>query len=159
MANITSTQVFEQFLSYDFEKDERFTQGLQQAMGSVTTQVQDQMKLEQAKVFYFSKFIAPLDYAAYKKWQAATAREAQTRLDSTLAQGHLKQSKECLVEESDTTVDGETSHDLNETTLTFQEISERVARGEPIPGIRSIPDTVHEHRSKPALLPLKKPWE
>ena len=47
-----------------------------------------------------------------------------------------------------------------ERKLTFQEVMDLVMKGEPVPGVRKIPDQVHEGpASTPTLQPRRKPWE
>ncbi|KAJ3255240.1 hypothetical protein HK103_006374 [Boothiomyces macroporosus] len=46
-----------------------------------------------------------------------------------------------------------------EQKLSFQDIMEKIQKGEEIPGIKQIPNTVHETSSSSNINPIKKPWE
>ncbi|KAH6568748.1 hypothetical protein BASA61_009567 [Batrachochytrium salamandrivorans] len=181
-----SEQAFKRFQTYPFAQDQRFTLGLQELLKGPDSF--DTSKMEQAKAFYFSKFIMNMDYSAYKQWASSHGpQEQETRDVSVVASTEETTSpavvEDALMKESDIScvasdpsthmslnihrdaVD-EKAHNCNEIeharqypSLSFQEIADRVARGEPIPGIRQIPSTVHDHRSTPTLIPLRKPWE
>ncbi|KAI8913250.1 hypothetical protein EDD86DRAFT_103222 [Gorgonomyces haynaldii] len=43
--------------------------------------------------------------------------------------------------------------------LSFQEIMEKVSKGEEIPGIRQIPLVLQESKAEAVMEPIKKPWE
>ena len=105
-----NSNVFDQFESYNFEKDSRYQQGLK------SQSLKDSL---QTRHFYFTKFYSQFDL-----------------------QDFISHKQSCK--------------------LSFKEVLERVQKGQPIPGIKHIPDTVYKEDveiQKPCILPIKKPWE
>lgn len=92
------------------------------------------LDLEKAKHFYYSTCIEPFSLAEYQLWKSTT-----------------NGSPPVIAEK-----------DFSQKPLNFADIAQMVARGEPIPGIRDIPDTVHtidpNHKNL-SMKPVPKPWE
>ncbi|KAL2916673.1 hypothetical protein HK105_203787 [Polyrhizophydium stewartii] len=162
-APAAAAAVFERFRSFPFDSDARFQAGLASLRDSSTGTL-DPQRLEQAKAFFFSKFVAPLDLAAYRLWladeEAAARGDRGDRAAGAVSTGGETQA-ELLADAADGPAAGvpETPAPSAPYSLSFQEIAEKVARGEPIPGIRQIPATVHDHASLASLAPRRKPWE
>ncbi|KAJ2028737.1 hypothetical protein IW146_010075 [Coemansia sp. RSA 922] len=69
--------VFQAFDAYDFEHDPLFQLGLQ----SIEYNKEDTKVVEEAKIFYYSRRIAPIDQEKYTAWKLANSSknvEAQT---------------------------------------------------------------------------------
>ncbi|KAL1925316.1 uncharacterized protein VTP21DRAFT_199 [Calcarisporiella thermophila] len=99
-------------------------------------------RLIKAKWFYFSKFVQSFDYDAYLKWKSSEKSEQPT--EGVKMTGAKSKEKD----------------DEPHYPLSFHQICDMIARGEEIPGIRQIPNKLHEGTpSKPSLQPRPKPWE
>ncbi|XP_061701981.1 uncharacterized protein LOC133514348 isoform X3 [Syngnathoides biaculeatus] len=56
---------FARFHSYDFEGDQRFLRGVQ------TLQAGEQAKILDAKLFFYNRFVEPVDSTSYKAWRSS----------------------------------------------------------------------------------------
>ena len=129
---MNGSRSFESFDKYLFEQDERFQQGIKQL---------DTERIQQAKYFYYRKFIdEQFEATEYEAWVNTGNKDVQ--------------SNAC---EPDGCV---SIQDPPVHPLSFQEVMEKVARGETIPGVRQIPAIIRDvPLSKSAMEPRKKPWE
>ncbi|KAJ3023245.1 hypothetical protein HKX48_003849 [Thoreauomyces humboldtii] len=138
---------FKQFETYPWESDERFQQGLKSI-------AEDADAKEQAKFFYFSRFVQPIDRNGYLAWI-----KKQTAVPSAISLPTEDGSARTSTEEESEPGSGP-GDDAAQYPRSFQEICEMVAKGELVPGIKQIPDTLNEQApSASALNPRKKPWE
>ncbi|KAF9954445.1 hypothetical protein BGZ72_004582 [Mortierella alpina] len=166
----TSSQqsIFEKFESYDFEGDATFQNGLK----SIVNGNQDKPEREQqeaiqnAKYFYFSRFVQNFDNRQYQAWRA----------QQPAAPGSTSESSDVTREGHESQHDQLSTHDTADMTAatpsttsagadpsypkSFQEICELIASGKPIPGIRQIPNNLAEGTpSEAKLAPKLKPWQ
>ncbi|KAJ2490716.1 hypothetical protein IWW37_002918 [Coemansia sp. RSA 2050] len=69
MASQDEIAVYQAFDAYDFESDSAFQLGLQ----SIEFSREDTKVLEEAKIFYYSRRITPIDQDKYMAWKLATS--------------------------------------------------------------------------------------
>lgn len=121
--------VFSRFDSYDFESDARFQEGLRSLQ---STNGSGEDRLLDMKLFYFNRFVAPIDRSAYKQWR-------DSNRTSELAE-------ECT--------------DSADAHLTFAEVMKLVHEGKELPGVKKldIQPTNEALPSSQMQSPLK-PWE
>lgn len=67
---------FERFLAHDWTRDTSFLVGLSsmQASWKALSPGETEQRLEGAKLFYFNRFVAPIDAAAFRAWAAERRR-------------------------------------------------------------------------------------
>ncbi|KAJ2818424.1 hypothetical protein FBU31_005878 [Coemansia sp. 'formosensis'] len=123
--------VFQAFDAYDFEHDSQFQLGLQ----SIEYNRENTQMEEEAKIFYYSCRIAPINQKRYMAWKLANSgKDAEAQPTTSLS---------------------EEPH-----SASFAEIVGMITRGETVPGIRHIPD---ELSSLPPSISTsvapRKPWE
>ncbi|CAO3571001.1 unnamed protein product [Mortierella alpina] len=171
----TSSQlVFEKFEGYDFESDATFQNGLK----SIVNGIQDKSEREQqeaiqnAKYFYFSRFVQNFDHDQYQAWHSQRLAASGSTSESSGTTREGNEGQQGQVNTSDTLNTANTTNVAATTSATtsasadpsypksFQEICELIATGKPIPGIRQIPNNLAEGTpSEAKLAPKLKPWE
>ncbi|KAI9598972.1 hypothetical protein BDF19DRAFT_429696, partial [Syncephalis fuscata] len=147
-------EIYKAFEAYDFDNDTRFQAGLQSLLGKDTSTHQEVSladKTERAQWFYYNRFITEFDYDVYRQWKQSTGNQAV--LD--------KNTVDAPDEQIDTTVSNEqVDSDAPTYPHSFQAICELIAAGQPVPGIRMIPNQLNEQPpSQSNLAPRRKPWE
>jgi len=113
------------------------------------------------KFFYFSKRVSPLDINVYEEWKT---RETSQSSESALPN---VEQPERTPDPSRPWFQQNPSREIpaiepsEEKTASFEEIIQLITTGQPVPGIRQIPDQLSTEppstSSSPA--PPKKPWE
>ncbi|RKO86568.1 hypothetical protein BDK51DRAFT_5637, partial [Blyttiomyces helicus] len=141
------TEVFRAFLAYPFDTDAKFQQGLKtitaKAEEDVARRAED---IEKAKWFFYSKFVKPFDYTRFQTWRSTSSSTASSPSTSPAPPPES---------EPEGAADGEPRYPRS-----FHELCEMVARGEPIPGIRTIPDKLNDAPPSVSVLgQRRKPWE
>ncbi|KAF9343445.1 hypothetical protein BGX34_006764 [Mortierella sp. NVP85] len=157
-------QVFERFEAYDFDNDATFQNGLKSIINNNQhkSEKEQQDAIQNARYFYFARFVQSFDYSQYKQWRAQ--RSLSTEGSSGEQRANQEQGQELQIEPSssantETTPSSTPSSDPT-YPKSFQEICELIAAGKPIPGIRQIPDNLAEGTpSESKLAPKLKPWE
>ncbi|KAI9348564.1 hypothetical protein BDR26DRAFT_853474 [Obelidium mucronatum] len=152
------------FESYDFTSDAAFMQGL----ASITAKLEseghsDQVvasKIEDAKRFYFQKYVAGgVEQHRQPETINSSHQESSQALQSTQQiNSEVAPSQSDPMDELGGVV---TASEQPSYPKSFAEICELVAKGEPIPGIKLIPTTVHDKAlaSIPVAQKRLKPWE
>ncbi|KAF9168673.1 hypothetical protein DFQ26_002573 [Actinomortierella ambigua] len=148
---------FERFDSYDFDTDANFQAGLQSILTKQQDKTTEQQKeaVDNAKFFYFSRFVEAFDLNEYKTWKQSPQQQQSTSTDNndnSAAQESVASSAQ----------PAQPAGASSEPTYpkSFQEICELIASGQPIPGIRQIPNNLAEGTpSETKLAPRQKPWE
>ena len=153
---------------YDFDKDVEFRKGLDSiregllVSGKSEAEIQD--TLDKAKSFYYEKFIKPKP-----KPKSQEDHTGEPNHDP----GHHKiLTENTIVEAAEFTSNTSSSVDSEKITKplepkypkSFAEVCDMIAKGIPIPGIKTIPDTTHDPTFKlqttsSTMHPIKKPWE
>ncbi|PWA31631.1 hypothetical protein CCH79_00006504 [Gambusia affinis] len=116
--------VFSRFDSYNFEADERFVDGLK------TLNYRDQTELLKLKLFFYNRFVEPIDQQSYRRWISLSCNNQQ---DQT-AQSNPESN------ETETSADGETKQ------LSFAEVMQLVQEGKEVPGVTK-PDVQPSNQS------------
>ncbi|CAO3661922.1 unnamed protein product [Umbelopsis ramanniana] len=150
MSNDAAT--FQAFDSYDFDKDEQFQAGLPSLLKNQEgkTETERLELIQRAKWFYYTKFVQVFDYNEYQQW--SINRNSTDHNISDKQDDDLVEAKE---PSNNTDAESETPR-----RLTFQEIVERIEKGEEIPGIKQIPNKLNEAAPSEAKLSARpKPWE
>ncbi|KAF9206830.1 hypothetical protein BGZ49_001722 [Haplosporangium sp. Z 27] len=156
-------QIFEKFEAYDFENDETFQTGLKSIVSKNTSKSEQEQQdaIQNAKFFYFSRFVQPFDYSQYRSW----------RSQNSVTSGSLGSTDKPEVQSTVIAKEEESLPSISDATSStpaadpsypksFQEICELIAAGKPIPGIRQIPNNLAEGTpSEAKLTPKLKPWE
>ncbi|KAK3806422.1 MAG: hypothetical protein J3Q66DRAFT_359055 [Benniella sp.] len=158
-------QVFERFEAYDFNNDATFQDGLKSIINNNQhkSEKEQQDAIQNARYFYFARFVQSFDYSQYKQWRAQ--RSLSTEGSSGEQGTNQEQGQEQMQIETSSSVNAETTPSGTSSSdptypKSFQEICELIAAGKPIPGIRQIPDNLAEGTpSESKLVPKLKPWE
>ncbi|TPX32067.1 hypothetical protein SmJEL517_g04787 [Synchytrium microbalum] len=157
-SNNNNEDVYAAYEQYDFDNNVEFQRGVKSiTQNSVGRSDEDlAIAVNKAKWFYYCKFVQKFDYEAYLTWKngsSTAATSASTGATTTDAQ---KPSSSFAATAELQTDDSEQP----KYPRSFAELCEMVARGEPIPGIRQIPNKLNEGTpSQATLAPRKKPWE
>ncbi|KAJ1799750.1 hypothetical protein LPJ59_001609 [Coemansia sp. RSA 2399] len=136
---------FNEFETYDFENDLAFQTGLRSIPNNADPRV-----LEQAKLFYYSKTVAPLNTAKYSEWRKAA---------------HVGTSEEENVADSQPGIDdtqrlADASIPGAPYSASFAEVVDMIVKGKEIPGICDIPDKLNDQTpSESTSVAPPKPWE
>ncbi|KAG0019980.1 hypothetical protein BGZ80_004963 [Entomortierella chlamydospora] len=155
-------QVFEKFEAYDFENDATFQTGLKSIVSNNKTKSEKEQHdaIQNAKFFYFARFVQPFDYNQYKAW---LAKKSTTSTSVGSAEpASESQSSVTATEEPQSSLNPDTSTPAADPSYpkSFQEICDLIAAGKPIPGIRQIPNNLADGTpSEAKLAPKLKPWE
>ncbi|KAJ1660632.1 hypothetical protein IWQ61_000459 [Dispira simplex] len=143
--------IFREFQDYDFDHDTEFQTGLTRLITTTNlsaTDYVDEATLLKFKWYYFCRRFQPFSLDDYQKWV-----QRQT-LPSTVNEAIIS-----VKNDTPTTTD-EKKDDTPTHPLGFAELCQKILAGEPIPGIRVIPDTVSQQPpSRSQMTPRKKPWE
>lgn len=132
--------VFSRFDSYNFEADERFVDGLK------TVSCRDLTELLNLKLFFYNRFVEPIEQQSYKRWISSSCNQQQ---DLTL------QSQPVFKDQTT-----ETTGDTETKQLSFAEVMQLVQEGKEVPGVVK-PDIQPSNRSPtPSRMQrVQKPWE
>lgn len=145
----STTELFTQFSSYNWDLDTDFQTGLSSILQSIPDPDNDSQKEElilRAKAFFYQKkFGQVIDTEHFKQW---TKQQSTTDTVTT--------SSSSSNEPNTATTEEETPFPSS-----YARIVELILSGKPIPGIRDIPDTLlgTEAASKPSAQSRRKPWE
>jgi hypothetical protein len=175
--------------TYDFENDECFQNGISTLKDRFKDNEEHlNIALNNAKVFYLKKLIQSELAASASNSNANNKDEEKNQTEEIVSNINeqptssniIKENKENTKEESndnennnntevtDTTTqneispinEGESGEDKPKYPKSFYEICEMIAKNQPIPGIRQIPNKINEGTpSKPSMKPRPKPWE
>ncbi|KAI8577095.1 hypothetical protein K450DRAFT_253619 [Umbelopsis ramanniana AG] len=145
---MSSDAAFQAFDHYDFDKDDRFQAGLPSLLKNQEGKTESERLelIQRARWFYYTKFVQAFDYTEYQQW----------KINRNPTDNNISDKQDDPVQAKDSSTDD------NETPkrLTFQEIVERIEKGEEIPGIKQIPNKLNEAAPSEAKLSARpKPWE
>ena len=170
--------VFNEIESYPWSEDHEFQTGLTSILSSQSraslSEEQTQHLILRARCFYFArKRGVHIDFAAYKAWREK--RHGSSHALSTGVESIEKSKGESPtasgpngasinVDDKSGALHTESEHSLDDPAapypITFSHIVELIASGQPIPGIKDIPDTVLEGQESRAIAGKRiKPWE
>ncbi|KAL8838026.1 MAG: hypothetical protein Q9170_002307 [Blastenia crenularia] len=159
------SSIYHQLESYPFTTDPEFQSGLSKILSSSSTSQNPEPLTLRARCFYFSrKQNVPIDFDSYVSWRAAQDLPPVTApLIPTTEESPIPEAR-------GNGVSSETSRDAGQNQQkeqpsapypsSFSEIVELITKGEPIPGIKDVPDTLLTGQESTAVTAKrKKPWE
>ncbi|KAL8670522.1 MAG: hypothetical protein Q9168_004939 [Polycauliona sp. 1 TL-2023] len=156
------TWLFQRIELYPFSTDQEFQSGLSTILSSNPAKGPELLILR-ARCFYFArKHNTTIDFESYKRWRLEQklpsvavngASVAETQVDD-IAQATRKTDAR-----DDTSTQG-TDQPAAPYPSSFSQIVDLITKGEPIPGIKDIPETLLAgQESSPGTAKRKKPWE
>ncbi|KAL8652443.1 MAG: hypothetical protein Q9226_004271 [Calogaya cf. arnoldii] len=157
---VPETSVFEQVESYPFSTDPEFQTGLSTILSSNPAQDPEHLTLR-ARCFYFArKHRTTIDFECYKRWRSEKGlpSAALGRI------GPVPENQINGIAQEGGKADVNPEQERNEPAApypsSFSQIVDLITKGEPIPGIKEVPDTLLVgQESLPATAKRKKPWE
>ncbi|CAB1455095.1 unnamed protein product [Pleuronectes platessa] len=141
--------VFFRFHSYDFESDQKFQEGLKVLHESNSKREKSQ--LQDMKLFFYNRFVEPIDRASYKQWSSAspppvtqTEQETPSVSDSDLSNNQVVQ----------------TSAGSEVSQLSFAEVMRLIQEGKEVPGAKQLDIKPCNQSATPSQMERRlKPWE
>ncbi|KAJ3090498.1 hypothetical protein HK102_003528 [Quaeritorhiza haematococci] len=155
-----SAAIFKAFLEYDFNSDEGYQKGLASIQPSLAAAPKEEAAaiVEKAKWFYYSKFVNAFDYDQFLKWKCSGKTSDASDADNQVEPPSTTASS--AVAPTDPSATTSSTSEQPRYPKSFFELVEMIQKGEPIPGIRQIPNKLNESPPSSAnLKPRKKPWE
>ncbi|KAL8993838.1 MAG: hypothetical protein Q9169_006047 [Polycauliona sp. 2 TL-2023] len=157
---VPETSLFERIESYPFSTDQDFKSGLSTILSSNSTQDPELLTLR-ARCFYFArKHHTSIDFESYKTWRS------EQNLPSVTVNGVQASENQIddISEQATGKPDGSSVQGPDQAAApypsSFSQIVDLITKGEPIPGIKEIPDTLLVgQESSPETARRKKPWE
>lgn len=142
--------VFLRFHSYDFEADQRFQDGVKDLKSS-----REETKLLDLKLFFYNRFVEPIDRTSYKQWSSASPHVTQV---------------DCGAEQLDQTTLPDSEIITNQTAgasaetevkqLSFAEVMRLVQEGKEVPGTKKLDVKPTNQSPTPSQMERRlKPWE
>ncbi|XP_029282590.1 uncharacterized protein LOC115004968 [Cottoperca gobio] len=130
--------VFLRFDSFDFEADRRFQDGLKDLKKSKNS---SEEKLHELKLFFYNRFVEPIDRHSYTHWSCASPRGTARDCDTT-----------------DTRT--EPSADTQQKQLSFAEVMRLVQDGQEVPGGAKLEvKPTNQNPTESQMERRLKPWE
>ncbi|PVH98447.1 hypothetical protein DM02DRAFT_615795 [Periconia macrospinosa] len=159
--------VYEALESYNWDDDVEFQAGLRAILGNTSSAEQTSELTLRARCYYYSrKHSTNIDFDSYKAYRLARGRPALIPKppSSTNIADIPNNSAAQQPPASGSILPSPPASDPNEPPApyptSFAHIVELVTTGQPIPGIKDIPDTIlHGQGSAPAKGRRRKPWE
>ncbi|KAL8815635.1 MAG: hypothetical protein Q9223_005248 [Gallowayella weberi] len=151
---------FERLEAYPFSSDKEFQSGLSTILSTNTSQDPELLALR-ARCFYFArKFNVYIDFEAYKSWRRIQNLQPVANAPNTSESAAVGQQPKDISLENPTRPSQESEQPAAPYPSSFSQIVELITKGEPIPGIKEIPDTLLQgQESAPMTAKRKKPWE
>ena len=166
-APISDESIYQRVESYPFDSDLEFQSGLSAILSSNQTQDPSLLVLR-ARCFYFSrKHSISIDFQAYKQWRLSrnlppvTVPAPSRPLEATEFSPIAPEDNGTL----STTNDAQQNTQYEQQPqapypTSFSQIVDLITKGEPIPGIKDIPDTLLTGQESVGMTAKrKKPWE
>ncbi|KAF2734156.1 hypothetical protein EJ04DRAFT_543731 [Polyplosphaeria fusca] len=154
----SSSQVYGALESYNWDDDAEFQSGLSAILGiNSTPELAAELTLRARCFYYARKYNVNIDFDGYKAYRSSTPQQPLNP-DSVQAPAASSSS------ESAAGILPGASSNPNEPPApyptSFAHIVELVTTGQPIPGIKDIPNTVLTGQgTQPSRAKRKKPWE
>ncbi|KAF2238450.1 hypothetical protein EV356DRAFT_529427 [Viridothelium virens] len=142
---------YEQLENYSWDSDEDFQSGLDAILGANPSSEQAAELTLRARCFYYArKFNRDIDFDGYKAWR-------QQNLD--LANG-TNESEIPSTQNAQAPTVSTGQEQSAPYPASFAQVVELISSGQPIPGIKEIPDTVLTgQETESSTAKRKKPWE
>lgn len=127
------------------DRDER----IQELSTEIPADQKDRLSM-QAKSYHFCLKTGNIfNIEDYLEWKQQQSSESQPKIQEQPIVQEVKKVEELKTEEEEP-----------EYSSNYQNVVEKIIKGEPIPGIKQIPDTVLEGQSSTSKADMrKKPWE
>ena len=104
------------------------------------------------------KYDVSVDYDAYERWHSQHSAHATVNGDSNLS--HVSETSGPLDSDVPTTIVADQSEASAPYPMSFNHVVDLITKGESIPGIKEIPDTVLEGQASQSTTGRRqKPWE
>ncbi|MCJ1285381.1 hypothetical protein MMC26_004721 [Xylographa opegraphella] len=149
-ASISSvdTELFHQLDTYQWASDEEFQSGLRAILGPDPKPEQAEQLTLRARCFYYSrKHNLAVDFDAYREWHARLGSSTQMKLEDAVNQSSEK-------------FEDRAAEPPAPYPLSFSHIVDLITSGQPVPGVKDIPNTVLDGQASQATRPQRrKPWE
>ncbi|KAI7862530.1 hypothetical protein BDF14DRAFT_1854270 [Spinellus fusiger] len=154
---------FEAFSTYNFENDQRFKDGMSSLLErySQDNSLVAEDMIEQARWFYYTKFIEQFDLSAYRQWKKNNGTVLVTTETESPATDLANTPTEMpAIDKQTDELSEETKEEHTHRRFTFQELVEMIESGKEIPGIKQIPTTLNQGKPSEAKMGIRrKPWE
>lgn len=145
--------VFSRFDSYDFESDRRFQDGLK----TLNSKDTDQNKVLDMKLFFYNRFVEPIDQTSYKQWRSSSPHV--TPVDRSTEQQKQRTLSDPDSDTSDKLTE-ETSTETEAAQLSFAEVMKLVQEGKEVPGVKKLDIKPTNQSPTPSQMGrIRKPWE
>ncbi|KAF2016689.1 hypothetical protein BU24DRAFT_451167 [Aaosphaeria arxii CBS 175.79] len=149
---------YEALESYNWDDDVEFQSGLSAILGSGSSPEQAAELTLRARCFYYTrKFNVHVDFDGYKAYRSANS------LHPVVTNGAHAPAAASSAESAGgilPTASGTTNGTPAPYPTSFAHIVELVSSGQPVPGIKQIPNTVLTGQgTNPARAKRRKPWE
>ncbi|MCJ1391468.1 hypothetical protein MMC18_004332 [Xylographa bjoerkii] len=158
------TELFRQLDTYPWASDKEFQNGLRAILGPNPRPEQAEQLTLRARCFYYArKHDMTIDFDAYKEWHARQGSTTQMKLSDAVIQSTAPRE-----EQLSSSSDLNNSEKLNIESadhpapypLSFNHIVDLITSGQPVPGVKEIPDTVLDGQASQGVRPKRrKPWE
>ena len=155
------TSIFEEIEAYPWSSDPEFQSGLQSILGQSADPQQAEHLTLRARCFYYSrKKNTSVDFDSYTAWRAQRTVAPATN-DSIAVQALPSQELTSTFQPNNTLPAQESGQEPAAPYPTsFNQIIDLITKGDPIPGIKDVPDTLLTgQESVPTTAKRKKPWE
>ncbi|KAK2851770.1 hypothetical protein Q5P01_008046 [Channa striata] len=140
--------VFLRFDSYDFEADPRFQDGLNKSSCSW-----DETKVLDLKLFYYNRFVEPIDQTRYKQWSSSS-------LHVLTADCCLEQPDQRTPSDSDSEISKSQTAETEATQLSFSKVMQLIQEGKEVPGAIKLDIKPSNLSPTPSQMKrMLKPWE
>ena len=166
-------ELFHQLDIYPWASDAEFQSGLRAILGADPKPQQAEQLTLRARCFYYSRSAIPviyiemplidnwnrkhniaIDFDAYREWHAQQGDSSTLKLDHTITQS-IAFSKE-----GSKKIKHESAEPPAPYPLSFSNIVDLITSGQPVPGVKDIPNTVLDGQASRAIQPQRrKPWE
>ncbi|KAG7519203.1 hypothetical protein JOB18_003874 [Solea senegalensis] len=147
--------VYLRFDSYDFDSDQRFKDGLKILHHNNNNS--DGNRLKDMKLFFYNRFVEPIDQSGYKQWSSASP--PLTQMDSRVQQQDQETPSERDCETSKNQA-SETSAETEVTQLSFAEVMRLIQEGKEVPGAIKLDIKPSNQSATPSQMErILKPWE
>nr|XP_029362507.1 uncharacterized protein C6orf226 homolog [Echeneis naucrates] len=152
MFNAEMESVFSRFDSYDFQADQRFQDGLK-----VLHKTRDQARLQDLKLFFYNRFVEPIDPSSYKQWHSAPP--AGTPMDSRPDRLDHRTAADPDSGVGEDQSSG-TSAETELQQLSFSEVMQLIQEGKEVPGTVKLDIRPSNQNPTPSQMDrVLKPWE
>lgn len=150
---------------YPWDDDQEFQAGLRAILGTNSTLEQAAELTLRARCFYYSrKFNTPIDFDAYKAYNAQHGLRQPPASTNGIPPSATAASSppEPSIFSASSPAEGApaSSEPTAPYPTSFAHIVELITTGQPIPGIKEIPNTILEGQgTQPVKTKRRKPWE